>query len=126
MLLVMENWVASWKGSRLSTGIELATSKETAAQRTEQTKEVNMVRQILASAFFMLMITPFAIGDDVLRYEEFYNYDTGFYDTKAVLYDTDNDWYYDYYIVGPQEEVDLEYEPIEDEYDWEVKDQDIF
>lgn len=86
-----------------------------------------MFNRILASAFFLMVISPAAFADDVLRYEDFYNFDTGFYDTKAVLYDTDNDWFYDYYIVGPQEEVDLEYQPLEQEYDWEVKEsEDIF
>lgn len=85
-----------------------------------------MIKSILASFFLSMMaFSPVAFSDDVLMYEDFYNYNTGYYDSKAVLYDTDNDWYYDYYVVGPQEEVEYEYDALEGEYEWEVK-EDLF
>lgn len=79
----------------------------------------------LATVLLATVSSPVAFSNDILDYETYYNYDTGFYDTRAVLYDTDNDWYYDYYVVGPQEEVELKYDWIEDEYEWEVE-EDIF
>lgn len=80
------------------------------------------MKRVLASVLlFMMSLLPTAFANDVLVYEDYYNYDTGYYDTRAVLYDTDNDWFYDYYVLGPQEEVEYTYDPIDNEYDWEVQ-----
>lgn len=79
------------------------------------------MKGVLTSIFLLLSFASAAFANDVLVYEDYYNYDTGYYDTRAVLYDTDNDWFYDYYVVGPQEEVEYNYDPVNDEYEWEVQ-----
>lgn len=85
-----------------------------------------MIRKLLIlTALIISSLSASAFSNDILDYETYYNYDTGFYDTRAVLYDTDNDWFYDYYVVGPQKQVEYEYNWIGDEYEWEIED-DIF
>lgn len=51
-------------------------------------------------------------------------YEGEFYDNDiaAVLYNTDDDWFYDYYYLREDvESVDYDYDYFDGEYDWEVE-----
>jgi hypothetical protein len=51
------------------------------------------------------------------------SYDPGFYDTTTSdLYDADDDWFYDSYIYGSQEEVEDD-GLFDASYDWEADDE---
>lgn len=61
-------------------------------------------------------------GDDATYIYDYYN--AGYYDDEpaAILYNPDDDWFYDYYYTREDvEEVEYDYDWIEDEYEWEVE-----
>lgn len=78
---------------------------------------------LLTGSYAVGETDAYAVYKDDATY--IYDYYEGAYydnDLAAVFYDTDDDWFYDYYYLREDvENVDYDYDYFDEEYDWEVE-----
>jgi hypothetical protein len=84
-----------------------------------------MLKAILALSFFTATLMPAQTWsfENAFLYDSYSTYEGGYFDDSASsLYDSNDDWYYDYHVIDPQleEDIDLDSDKGEERFDWET------